>query len=360
MNQLERDNTDNKLDQELEEESWEDEERVQIGEDHSQPNPETQPSENADSKCTGSEISIHGVISSEDQQQGRTIQKNEELIRQPLFTTELTENKLKPSVEVPPTLELKPLPDFLKYMFLGPNNTLPVIISAHLQPEEEEQLQAVLQECSSAIGWTIADIKGISPSICMHKILLEEGAQPVRERQRRLNPLMMEVLKKEIIKLLDFGMIFPISDSEWVSPVQCVPKKGGVTVVTTEDAEVIATRVINAWRVCMDYRRLNQATRKDHFPLPYLDQILDKIAGHAFYCFLDGYSGYNQILIAPEDQAKTTFTCPFGTFAYKRMPFGLCNAPATFQRSMMSIFSDMIENCMEVFMDDFSVYGDSF
>jgi hypothetical protein len=101
-------------------------------------------------------------------------------------------------------------------------------------------------------------------------------------------------------------------------------------------------------------------TRKDHFPLPFMDQILERVAGHEFCCFLDGYSGYNQIEIALEDQEKTTFTCPFGTFAYRRMPFGLCNAPATFQRCMLSIFSDMVERFLEIFMDDFSVFGDSF
>jgi hypothetical protein len=101
-------------------------------------------------------------------------------------------------------------------------------------------------------------------------------------------------------------------------------------------------------------------TRKDHFPLPFMDQILERVAGHEFYCFLDGYSGYNQIEIALEDQEKTTFTCPFGTFAYRRMPFGLCNAPTTFQRCMLSIFSDMVERFLEIFMDDFSVFGDSF
>ena len=112
--------------------------------------------------------------------------------------------------------------------------------------------------------------------------------------------------------------------------------------------------------MCIDYRKLNSATRKDHFPLPFIDQMLERIAGHVFYCFLDGYSGYNQIAIAPEDQEKTTFTCPYGTFAYRRMPFGLCNAPATFQRCMMAIFLDFIEEIMDVFMDDFSVYGSSF
>ena len=112
--------------------------------------------------------------------------------------------------------------------------------------------------------------------------------------------------------------------------------------------------------MCVDYRKLNSKTRKDHFPLPFLDQILERVAGHDFYCFLDGYSGYYRIDIAPEDQEKTTFTCPFGTFAFKRMPFGLCNAPATFQRCILSIFEDYVEKIVEVFMDDFIVYGDSF
>ncbi|CAN6716288.1 unnamed protein product [Malus baccata var. baccata] len=171
---------------------------------------------------------------------------------------------------------------------------------------------------------------------------------------------MMEVVKKEIIKLLDCGVIYPISDSGWVSPVQCVPKKSGVTVVANAENELVPQWIQTGWRVCIDYRKLNTTTRKDHFPLPFIDQMLERLAGYAFYCFLDGYSGYNQIVISPEDQEKTTFTCPFGTFAYRRMPFGLCNAPATFQRCMMSIFSDYVEKIIEVFMDDFSVFGDSF
>ena len=112
--------------------------------------------------------------------------------------------------------------------------------------------------------------------------------------------------------------------------------------------------------MCIDYRKLNSVTRKDHFPLPFIDQILERVASHKYYYFLDGYSSYYQIEIALEDQGKTTFTCPFGTFAFRRMPFGLCNAPATFQRCMMSIFSDMVEKFMEVFMDDLSIFGDSF
>ena len=120
------------------------------------------------------------------------------------------------------------------------------------------------------------------------------------------------------------------------------------------------TRLTTGWRVCIDYRRLNEATRKDHFPLPFIDQLLERISRHPYYCFLDGYSSYFQIEISVEDQENTTFTCPFRTYAYRRMPFGLCNAPATFYRCMLSIFSDMVKRIMEVYMDDITIYGGSF
>ncbi|KAJ9566342.1 hypothetical protein OSB04_002308 [Centaurea solstitialis] len=229
-----------------------------------------------------------------------------------------------------------------------------------LEADWEEKLVQMLKLHTKAIGWTIADLKGISPTICQHKIILEDKNFNSVEPQRRLNPVMKDVVKKEILKWLDAGIIYPIASSTCVSPVQCVPKKGGVTIITNDKNELIPTRTVTGWRICMDYRRLNKATQKDHFPLPFIDQMLDRLAGKEFYCFLDGYSGYNQIAIAPDDQEKTTFTCPYGTFAFRRMPFGLCNAPATFQRCMMSIFSDMLENSMEVFMDDFSVYGTSY
>ncbi|KAL4376234.1 hypothetical protein GQ457_02G040140 [Hibiscus cannabinus] len=226
--------------------------------------------------------------------------------------------------------------------------------------DQEERLIATLRLNKEALGWTIADIKGINPTICMHKILLDDNHKPTVDAHRRLNQAMKDVVRKEILKWLDAGIIYPISDSEWVSPVQCVPKKGGITVISNEKNELIPTRTVTGWRVCMDYRKLNKATRKDHFPLPFIDQMLDRLAGKQFYCFLDGYSGYNQIAIAPEDQSKTTFTCPYGTFAFRRMPFGLCNAPATFQRCMTAIFSDLNEDCLEIFMDDFSTFGEDF
>ncbi|CAN6547913.1 unnamed protein product [Malus baccata var. baccata] len=177
---------------------------------------------------------------------------------------------------VAPVLELKPLPDHLKYVFLGDDETLPIIVSSSLTTLEDKKLIRVLKEHKTVIGWTLTDIKGISPTTCMHRILLEEGAKPTREAQRRLNPLMMEVVKNEIIKLLDCGVIYPISDSRWVSPVQVVPKKSGVTVVKNAENELVPTRIQTGWRVCIDYRKLNATTRNDHFPLPFIDQMLER------------------------------------------------------------------------------------
>ncbi|GJY37717.1 reverse transcriptase domain-containing protein [Tanacetum coccineum] len=133
-----------------------------------------------------------------------------------------------------------------------------------------------------------------------------------------------------------------------------------MTVVTNDENELVPTRLVTGWRVCIDYRKLNEATRKDHFPFSFMDQMLERLAGNEYYCFLDGFSDYFQIPVDPKDQEKTTFTSLYETFAYRRMPFGLCNAPGTFQRCMMSIFHDMIEKTMEVFMDDFSVFRNSF
>nr|GFA47142.1 reverse transcriptase domain-containing protein [Tanacetum cinerariifolium] len=184
--------------------------------------------------------------------------------------------------------------------------------------------------------------------------LIKDDFKLAVQHQRKVNPKSHEVIKKEVIKLLDAGLIYPISDSPWVSPVHCVPKKGRMTVVTNEDNELVPTRLVTGWHVCIDYRKLNEATRKDHFPLPFMDQMLERLAGNEYYCFLDGFSGYFQIPIDPQDQEKTTFNCPYGTFAYRHMPFGLCNAPGTFQRCMIAIFHDMIEETMKVFMGDFS------
>ena len=180
-----------------------------------------------------------------------------------------------PSIEQPPKMEQKPLPSHLKYAYLGEESTLPVIISSSLTAMEEETLLRVLRDYKQALGWSLADLKGIRPSMCMHRILLEDGHKPSVEAQRRLNPIMKEVVRKEVLKWLDTGVIYPISDSAWVSPVQVVPKKGGTTVIKTENNILLPSRTVTGWRICIDYRKLNKATRKDHFPLPFLDQMLD-------------------------------------------------------------------------------------
>ncbi|GJX88390.1 reverse transcriptase domain-containing protein [Tanacetum coccineum] len=176
---------------------------------------------------------------------------------------------------------------------------------------------------------------------------MEDEYKPSVQPQKRVNPNIKEVVKKEVIKLLDAGLIYLISDSPWASPIHVVQKRGGMTVVKNEKEELILQRTVTGWRVCIDYRKLNNATRKDHFPLPFIDQMLKRLAGHEYYCFLDGFLGYFQIPIAPKDKEKTTFICLYGTFAYKRIPFGLCNAPTTFQRCMTAIFHELIKDSME-------------
>ncbi|GJW97638.1 reverse transcriptase domain-containing protein [Tanacetum coccineum] len=216
---------------------------------------------------------------------------------------------------------------------LNSDDKLPVIIEKDLKNEEKAALIKVLKSHKRAFA-----VKTLRYPKCRSRVF---------------------VLTKSFWKRTT-NQQFRVKDGPWVSPVHCVPKKGGITVVKNDDNDLIPTRLVTGWRVCIDYRKLNEATRKDHFPLPFMDQMLKRLAGNQYYCFLDGFSGYFQIPIDPKDQEKTTFTCPYGTFAYRRMPFGLCNAPSTFQRCMMAIFHDMIEKTMEVFMDDFSVFGDSF
>nr|GFB25634.1 reverse transcriptase domain-containing protein [Tanacetum cinerariifolium] len=207
-----------------------------------------------------------------------------------------------------------------------------VIIAKDLSSNEKTDLLNVLKTQKKAIAWKLTNIKGIDPEFCSYKILLEEEHSPKVQSQRRVNSKIHDVIKKEVEKLLDAGLIYPISDSPWVSPIHCVPKKGGMTVIKNDENELVPTRLVTDWRVCIDYRKLNEATRKDHFPLAFMDKMLERLAGNEYYCFLDGFFGYFQILIDPKDQEKTMFTCPYGTFAYKRMLFGLCNAPGTFQR----------------------------
>ncbi|RDY08188.1 hypothetical protein CR513_07606, partial [Mucuna pruriens] len=186
-----------------------------------------------------------------------------------------------------------PLLRNLKYAYLGDNQQFSVIIVNHLNREQEEKLLEVLKRHKKAISWALADLLGINPSICMHKILLEEDARPVRQQQRRLNPTLLDIDKKEVTKLLVARIIYPISDSQWVSLVQVVPKKSKMTVVKNRQEEMEAeSRNLQGPLSATVYRP--------------------------------------SIHIALVDQHKTIFTCPFRTFAYTRMSFELCNASSTF------------------------------
>ena len=164
------------------------------------------------------------------------------------------------------------------------------------------------------------------------------------------------MVRTEILKLLEEGIIYPIADSRWVSHVHCVPKKGGIIVVPN-DKNVIPRRIVTCYRMVIDFRKLNKATRKDHYPLSFIDQLLERLSKHTHFCFLDGYSGFSQIPVSKEDQEKTTFTCPFVTYAYRRMPFGLCNAHATFQRCTMAIFSDFLKRLLRFSWTTFLFMG---
>nr|GEV22624.1 hypothetical protein [Tanacetum cinerariifolium] len=193
----------------------------------------------------------------------------------------------KSSIDEPPEVELKDLPPHLVYAFLEGDDKLPVIIAKDLSVEEKTAIIMVFKSHKRAIAWKLSDIKGIDPEFCTHKILMGEDFEPAVQHQRRVNPKIHDVIKNEVLKLLDAGLIYPISDSPWVRPVHCLPRKGGFIVVENEENELILTRLFTGWRVCIDYRKLNEATCKDHFPLPFMDQMLERLARNQYYCFLD-------------------------------------------------------------------------
>nr|GEY97940.1 reverse transcriptase domain-containing protein [Tanacetum cinerariifolium] len=169
----------------------------------------------------------------------------------------------KPSIEEPPKLELKELPSHLEYVFLEGTDKLPVIISKELKDEEKSALLKVLKSHKWAITWKISDIKGIDPRFCTHKILMEDDLKHTIQHQRRVNPKIHEVIKKEVIKPLDAGLIYPIFDSPWVSPIHCVPKKGGMTVVENEDNKLIPTRFRLTHKI---KKRLPSLALMEHLP----------------------------------------------------------------------------------------------
>ncbi|GJT47854.1 reverse transcriptase domain-containing protein [Tanacetum coccineum] len=209
---------------------------------------------------------------------------------------------VEPSINEPPEVELKELPPHLEYAFLEGDDKLPVIIAKDLKDEEKAALLKVLKSHKRAIAWKLSDIKGVSPEFCTHKILMEEDYEPsvqTRTHWYQDRATTSSQMRSNELILLDWS------------------REGEYLLIT---------------------EKLNEATRKDHFPLPFMDQMLERLAGNEYYCFLDGFSGYFQIPIDPKDQEKTTFTCPYGTFAYRRMPFGMQCSWHLPKDVMMAIF----------------------
>ena len=213
----------------------------------------------------------------------------------------------------------------------------PIFISDQLSLEDEEKLISLIKANEDCFAWTYKDMKGVPPEVVKHTIPLIEGARPVVQKPYHMNPHYADEVRKEIQKLIDADFIYEIEHTPWVSPIVIVRKKNGKL------------------RVCVDLKKLNAATVRDHYPLPNMDQLLERVAGKEAYSFLDGFSGYNQILIDPADQYKTAFATPWGTFAFKVMPFGLTNAPSTFQRLMATAFRSLLGQFLEVYLDDLCV-----
>ena len=210
-------------------------------------------------------------------------------------------------------------------------------INKNLPESFKKELLNLFVEYKDVFAWNHTELKGIDPRVCQHKIPLKMDAKPVRMQRYRMNPNYAKKVKEEIDALLKAGFIAEVESSDWLFPIVVVPKKNGKL------------------RICVDFRKLNEQTIKDPFPIPFTDTMLDQVAGYEMYNFLDGYSGYNQVSLAPEDREKTTFITEWGAFYYLVMPFGLCNAPATFQRAMMAIFAEYLQKFMAIFVDDFTV-----
>ncbi|RYA38018.1 reverse transcriptase family protein, partial [Enterobacter cloacae complex sp. GF14B] len=215
----------------------------------------------------------------------------------------------------------------------------PVYIATDLSPGEEERLLSLLREYRDVFAWSYKDLKGVDPSICQHSIPLKQDAKPSRQRPYTYNDTFAKRIKEEIDKLMEAEFIYEIEHTDWVSPIVVVPKKNGKL------------------RVCVNLKKVNAATIRDNYPLPITDHVLERVSGKTTYSFLDGFSGYNQLAIAPEDQHKTAFATEWGIYAYRVMPFGLTNAPATFQRLMTHAFKEYLRLFLEIYMDDLCVHS---
>lgn len=212
-------------------------------------------------------------------------------------------------------------------------------VATDLDDVEERLLIELLNEYKYVFALSYKDLKGVDPSVCQHTIPLREDAKPSKQRPYSYNDNYAKKIEEEIMKLKQAGFIYEIEHREWVSPLVVVPKKNGKL------------------RVCVNLKKVNAATIRDHYPFPITDHVIERVVRAEAYSFLDGFSGYNQLCIDPKDQHKTAFATEWGTFAFKVMAFGLTNAPATFQRLMCHIFCEFLRSFLEVYVDDLCVHS---
>ncbi|KAG8484957.1 hypothetical protein CXB51_021413 [Gossypium anomalum] len=240
-------------------------------------------------------------------------------------------------------------PDLLRMVEQGEKKILPhkesveivnlgegkeVKIRASIAVETKQDLIELLQEFKDVFAWLYQDMPGLNTDIMVHRLPIKEECKPVQQKLRMMRPDILLKIKEEVKKQFDAGFLQVVKYSKWVANIVPVPKKDGKV------------------RMCVDYRDLNKASPKDNFPLPHIDTLVDNTAGSSLFSFMDGFSGYNQIKMHPEDMEKTTFVTMWGTFCYKVMPFGLKNTGATYQRAMVTLFHDMMYKEIEVYVDD--------
>jgi hypothetical protein len=216
-----------------------------------------------------------------------------------------------------------------------------VKLSSSLTREQRDEYAGLLREFVDVFAWTYEDLKTYDTTVIEHKIPLKEEAKPFRKKLRQINPMLLPVMEREVKKLLDAQIIIPLRYSEWVANLVPVRKKSG---------EI---------RLCVDFRNLNRSSKKDNYPLPKMEHILQKVTGSSRISMIDGFSGYNQISVLPEDREKTTFTTPWGTFMYAKIPFGLMNAGETFQRAMDIAFIGERDQFVVIYLDDITVFSRS-
>jgi hypothetical protein len=214
-----------------------------------------------------------------------------------------------------------------------------VKLSNSLSSEQRAEYTELLKEFADVFAWMYEDLKTYDTSVIEHKIPLKEEAKPFRQKLRQINPMLLPVMEKEVKKLLNAQIIVPLRYSEWVANLVPVRKKSG---------EI---------RLCVDFRNLNRSSKKDNYPLPKMEHILHRVTGASRISMIDGFSGYNQISVMPKDREKTTFTTPWDTFMYAKMPFGLMNAGATFQRAMDIAFIGEKDQFVVIYLDDITVFS---